>query len=335
MLHHFSRHFPLVLIIGAAWFVSLTPAAVPPDYKGTPYKGSPKEIPGRINFHDYDLGGSGVSFVQDDMAYNPISGGGTAGGRDNDGDKDHPSFVMTNHGPSPSDTFYAANAVFPHGTIYPSSDTSVSASDWYIGACHANNWFNVTVHVSKPGKYWISSIWAAMNTSIIYQILFIGTQYATGKDTVKTDTVKLDGYNSYHAWRKYGDFASIQLDSGVQVMKFYNESYHLNQDFLFFAADSGSFSTNALTHSAKAIESRSLSVVPGHNAVRVALPDAGPTRVSVFDCIGRETTRVADRCMPAGISTVKVDLSGLWPGIYFLGLEHNGQRSAAKLQIVK
>ena len=313
----------------------ISSAAVPDSYKGTPYKGTPKEIPGRINFHDYDLGGSGVSFIQDDMAYNPISGGGTAGGRDNDGDKDHPSFVMTNHGPSPSDTFYAAGVSYPNGTRYPNSDTSVVASDWYIGACHWNNWFNVTVHVSKPGKYWISSIWSAMNTYINYQIYFIGTQYVATKDTIKTDTVKLIGYNSYHAWRKHSDFASIQLDSGVQVMKFYNESYHLNQDFLSFSTDSGQFSTNTLRHSAKAINSGCLTVSPGQNTIQFSLPDAGATMVTVFDCIGRELTCLANRPMPAGSHSLAMDTSVLREGVYFVNLAHNGRTIVAKFQIVK
>lgn len=333
------------VLTATALFVSLTNAAVPTYYKGVPYPigSSPKEIPGRINFHEYDKGGPNVSFEQDDMASGHW-GGCSAGLRDTgilkDGDSNHPSFSMTNHDPAPEhspDTFYAAGVSFPNGVLYPSKDTSFAASDWYIGAVHADDFFNVTIHVSKPGKYWINSIWAAMETNIYYEIFFIGTQYAAIKDTIKTQVIHLNGYNSYHAWRKYGDFTSIQLDSGFQVMKFHTLSQHLNLDFLYFAADSGAFQFPtgierlALKSSARAQSNLAID----RGTVRFFVPDAGKTRISIFDCLGREIMPMFNRDIAAGSHTLPLNKNNLKRGIYFVRMEHSGATYVAKFQQIR
>jgi hypothetical protein len=333
----------LAALAAMALFVSLASAAVPSYYKGVPYPiGSiPKEIPGRINFHDYDAGGPNVSFEQDDMASQHF-GGCTAGLRDTgiykDGDSDHPSFSMTNHDPAPEhspDTFYATGVSFPNGVKYPSSDTSFAASHWYIGAIHPNDFFNVTIHVSKPGNYWISSIWAAMETNIYYEMFFIGTQYAATKDTIKTNVVHLTGYNSYHAWRRYADFTSIQLDSGIQVMKFHTLSYHLNLDFLHFAADSGNFPTEVTQPSVKPFETGSFNLSMNRETVRFTLTNAGKTRIALFDCIGREIMQVLNRDLPSGNHSVSLNTIRLKQGIYFVRIEHGGTTNVAKFHTTR
>jgi len=323
----------LVAVSAIAWVAK---AAVPASYTGRVYPagGSPKEIPGRINFHDYDLGGRGLAWVQDDVANDPISGGCTAGGRDSDGDAQHPAMAMTNHeSDTKFDTFYAVGAT--SGVRYPSPDTSFAANDWYIGACHPNNWFNITVHVSKPGKYWISSIWAAMNDSIISQIYFLGTQYATTHDTVKTNVFHLKAYNTYHGWRPNADFSSITLDSGVQVMTFYNQSYHLNQDFLYFAADSGIFPTGVALPAAKTSAKSNASLSVDRGIIRFNVSDAAKTKIAVYDCLGREMMTLLDKTVSAGAHSLALNESGLKRGIYFVRMEHNGVASVAKFQCTR
>jgi hypothetical protein len=327
------RRLFLIVQAAVALFALFANAAVPANYLGKTYPlgSAPKEIPGRINFHEYDKGGPGVSFVEDDMASGHW-GGCTAGLRDTgiyaDGDPDHPSFQHTNNPSFPDDTFYADGMKYPNGVRYPGPDTS--KHDWYIGACHPNNWFNITVHVSKPGKYWISSIWAAMETDIHYQLFFIGTQYAATRDTIKTDTVRLAGHNSYTTWWKYADFASITLDSGVQIVKFYNESYHVNQDFLYFAADSGRFLTGTQQPVSKAPGKPQSNLSINRGTVGFALPQAGRARISVYDCCGRELQTVLDRYLLAGSHSVALNAKGLKKGVYFVRMEHGAVSSVAK-----
>jgi|WetSurMetagenome_2_1015567.scaffolds.fasta_scaffold00060_28 hypothetical protein len=337
-----GRKSILTWLAATAVTVSLAGAAVPSYYHGVPYPigSAPKEIPGRLNFHDYDKGGPNVSFEQDDMASGHW-GGCSAGLRDTgalkDNDSDHPSFNLTNHFTSPSDTFYAAGVSFPNGVRFPSPDTSFAANDWYIGAAHADDWFNITIHVSTPGKYWISSIWASTENPIKYELFFIGTQYAATKDTIRTPVVQLNntGYGSYHAWRKYTDFVSIQLDSGTQIVNFHTLTTHLNMDFLYIAADSGKFPTG-IGRPASRLPGKvqpNLSIERG--IARFSFADAGKTKLAVYDCLGRQIATVLDRTIAAGSHTAALNTTGLKKGVYFARLEHGGASSVAKFYVTK
>lgn len=338
-VRRFSRYFPAALAAGAM-FVSLSNAAIPAGYKGLPYPpgSAPHEIPGRVNFHDYDwvppsLGGSnGITFVQDDLSG---SAGSTAAGRDGkvagipaDSDNSWPAFYLTWH--ADHDTFYASGVTYPNGAIYPGPDTSVAHADYYIGASHPDGMTKYTIHVPKAGKYWISSCWAADAWPIQFKINFMN-----GATTISTPTVTLNGSGSYHAWREYGDFTSIQLDSGIQVMQFQNGSYHLNQDFLYIAADSGQFTTEIRQASVNPAASQPFGIAVGQGAVRFSLPDAGNTKISVFDCLGKEIAKVLDRNLAAGKHSLALSEIGLRNGIYFVRMQHGNASVTARLQVTR
>ena len=83
-------------------------AAIPADYKGTPYLGTPSAIPGRIELENLDLGGVNV-------AWRVADSGNTASGKDyRPGDHDLPQISACN-----------VNGFvdkLTDGTIYPSLD---------------------------------------------------------------------------------------------------------------------------------------------------------------------------------------------------------------------
>jgi hypothetical protein len=330
------------MLLAGAFFVSLSIAAIPAGYIGRPYPpgSAPHEIPGRVNFHDYDyvppsLGSSqGVTFVQDDLSG---SAGSNAGGRDGhipgiapDSDKTWPAFWFTNDNIYDLDTFYAAGVSWPNGVRYPDPvDTSVA--DCYIGASHANSMTKFTIHVPTAGKYWISSIWTEDAPPMTFHINFMN-----GANTVSTSTITLNPPEaSYHAWRQYSDFASIQLDSGVQVMQFQNGSNHLNQDFLFIAADSGQFTTAILHSPSRSAVAGPLNISLAQKTVRFSVPDAGMTTLTVFDCLGKEVSQIMNRTLAAGQHTVSVNTANLKQGVYFLRISHNGTAGVVKFENFK
>ena len=111
--HVFLSSLAIVFLL-----VSIPNAAIPAGYIGKPYPpgSAPHEIPGRVNFHDYDsvppsLGNSqGVLFCR---TICPVSAGSNAGGKDaklrhtRDSDKTWPAFWFTNDNIYDLDTFYA------------------------------------------------------------------------------------------------------------------------------------------------------------------------------------------------------------------------------------
>jgi hypothetical protein len=338
-----SRYFIAALAAGVL-FVSLANAVIPAGYKGKPYPpgSAPHEIPGRINFHEYDYvspsqgSPNGVTFVQDDLAGSVA--GSTAGGRDGnipgipkDSCNAWPAMWKTNHHTDDGipDTFYAAGVKWPNGVRFPGPDTNVN--DWYIGASHPDGMTKYTIHVPLAGKYWISSIWASASPPAQYHLSFYN-----GTSTVSTPSVTCNGMTgSYHAWYKFSDFASVQLDSGVQVMQFQNESMHLNQDFIYIAADSGKFTTGIAQPSVKTLKTGSFDLSIARESIRFNLPDEGKTSVALYDCLGRQTMPIVDKFLSPGTHDFSLNRQSLRPGIYFVQITHNGILETARLQFLK
>jgi hypothetical protein len=311
----------LAAIAVAVVCLTVSNAEIPAGYKGLPFPpgSAPRELNGRINFNEYDLGGANVAWYADDAW-------GGALNRKNI-DAAGPAFFGTNGNTTDRDTFYADGVMWPNGVRYPDPvDTSVQ--DIYIGASHPSNFTKWTVHVSKAGKYWISSYWSAMDGTMAFTInLLNGTKTATtGLVSIKSVT------QSYHAWRRYPDCASIEADTGVQVLHFQNGSMHLNQDFLYFSADSGKFPTDVRQPTMKPVKSVTPALFFSQNTVRFTLHDAGMTKIALFDCIGREVAQVLNKTMPAGTHSAAVNMANVRQGVYFLRLEHNNASSVVKFQ---
>jgi MYXO-CTERM domain-containing protein len=192
-------------------------ADIPAGYKGTPYMGTPWPIPGRIEFENYDDGGQDVAWHVDDHTGN-FGQGGCAGNDIRMGI--HPQICRTNTSTGENDLYSAGPQ---KGTHYPSDAMPQS---YYIGYTHPSDWVKLTVNVATAGTYKISSTWAsdpAGAGGIKMQILF--------NDKVKAD-VSLTGTGGYHNWVEFPDFATVQLDAGVQVLQFAPKSFHLNYDYL-------------------------------------------------------------------------------------------------------
>jgi hypothetical protein len=314
-----SNVFFASLITAACLFVPVADAAVPAGYAGTVYPSgtAPREIPGRIDFKDYDAGGLNVTFYADDRAGQY---GSSAAGRTDAGE--HPAFYQTWH--FDQDYYYPdSNNLNTGGVRYPSTDTSIS--DFYIGASHPSNFTKWTVHVSTAGKYWISSIWGGENNSFDFTISFLN-----GTNTATTGLIHLNGTGNYHKWRQYPDFTSIQLDTGVQVLYFQNGSMHLNQDFLYFAADKGQFTTAIKQPAVSRKNVGNFKIFIDRKSMRFTLPDAGMTRIAVFDCLGKEISTVMNKNLSAGDHTADIGSMNLGQGMYFLRMEHNGLNSVIR-----
>ena len=210
--------------LGVALAISLVGtiahAAVPVGYTGTPFGGTPRAIPGRIDFEDFDEGGENISWDVDDHTGN-FGEGGCAANAYREGI--HPQLCQTNTNPGENDVFTAGPMM---GTKYPSDAMPQSI---YIGYTHGVDWVKITVDVKQAGSYKLSTTWAseAGGAGVINpEISF--------NDVVKA-TPALAGTGGYHNWIAYPDFATIELEAGVQVLKFLAKTQHLNYDYLQFS----------------------------------------------------------------------------------------------------
>lgn len=195
-------------------------AAIPAGYTGTPFGGTPRAIPGRIDFEDFDEGGENVAWDVDDHTGNFGEGGCAANGYR---EGIHPQLCQTNTNPNELDIFSSGPMM---GTKYPSEATPQSI---YIGYTHGVDWVKITVDVKQAGTYKLSSTWAseAAGAGVINpEISF--------NDVVKA-TPALPGTGGYHNWVAFPDWATFELEAGVQVLKFLAKTQHLNYDYLQFS----------------------------------------------------------------------------------------------------
>jgi hypothetical protein len=232
----------LLLPLAVLSFGSAALAAVPADYTGTPYMGTPQSIPGRVELSNLDEGGLNVAFYADHRRDNAVAEG---------------------YSPVSGDDYRPANLMLPNicktnraievpgegskdfwedGTVYP-SDTNLY--EYYMGYAHTVDWVRVTVNVKQAGKYNVSSNWACANTPCGLSLWF---NDGSGSDNPartldgknKTGTVKFDATNDYHKWRKYPNFTQVDLSAGDQVMTFHVEvNNHLQYGFLIFDPANG------------------------------------------------------------------------------------------------
>jgi len=215
-------------------------ADIPAGYTGLPFdpaveggvgiipatvKAGPYAIPGRIDFVNYDMGGSGVAFHAGDHILNKQGAGYRKG-------SDVATFSKTSM--ASKDAWYMTSTALD-GTTYPDATTQ----DFYIGAVQVNDWFNYTVNVETTGMYAVSSTWSSGNGppggeggdgAMGLQIYSNGTKLADWKSSWPDFNTTAD----FHHWKAYPAFTMVMLTAGKQVIKLQSTSKHLNLDYVEF-----------------------------------------------------------------------------------------------------
>jgi len=242
-----SSRLASVTFAATGLLCALAPAAradIPAGYMGKPFnpatvggvgiipagvKSGPFQVPGRIDFVNYDMGGDGVAFHAD--AHYTTKGG--------DGYRtDRPTATMCLTATSKPDVWYDTGTAAQDGLPYPPADPQ----DFYIGSVHPNDWFNYTVDVQTAGTYTLNANFSTGNGppggeggdgEMELIISVNGTQQADWK------TVFPDFQNkaNFHNWKPYPAFAKLNLEQGIAVIKFQAPFKHLNLDYVEFTLD--------------------------------------------------------------------------------------------------
>jgi hypothetical protein len=226
-------------------------AAIPTDYKGKPFdpalaggvgiipaavKAGPYQLPGRLDFVNYDLGGEMVSFHAGDHITNKEGGGYRT---------DMPVATFSKTSPTKPDVYYGTGTAMD-GMPYPNA----TGSDFYIGAVQVNDWFDFTVDVETAGMYTLSSTWSSGNGppggeggdgAMGLQVFVNGTQLAEWKDSFPAYQTTAN----FHNWKPYPNFATITLEAGPQLIKLQSTSKHLNLDYVDFELVGGGGDTSS------------------------------------------------------------------------------------------
>lgn len=197
--------------------------------------GTPRTIPGRIDFADVDLGGFDTAWNTD---HNRMTDAAQSGDDYRPEDMALPNINKTNRfliDQTWSEDFWEEAA---GGGRYPSE---AEPHAYYLGATHVDDWVRLTVDVQQAGTYNISSNWACENNPCGFSLWFNDDSGVTDDPgrplhgANKTGTVELDTTGDYHLWREYPNFVQVELSAGLQVMTFHVEiADHLQYSFLQF-----------------------------------------------------------------------------------------------------
>src|SRR5450432_3106361 len=225
------RPLRLLVLLVLSSATTTARADVPAGYKGTPYKGMPQTIPGRVELANLDLGGEGVAYHADHRrvnakaeGYSPLSGDDYRVG-----ELDLPDICRTNN--------FAPPDTWDDGTPYP---TAAREYWYYMGLAHSVDWVKVTVDVKQAGTYNVSTNFASAETQTGCSIWFNdGTVPAAAGDTHldgvnKSGNLAFAGTGQYHTWKAYPNLATVTLATGLQVMTFHLRQNHLQYGFLQF-----------------------------------------------------------------------------------------------------
>jgi hypothetical protein len=329
----FSRLF--FIAFASTLIVSTGFAAVPASYKGKPYKGTPRAIPGVVFWADFDIGGGAKSSIQDNVWYADNTDNGdwkqVKGFRAGDGDSDHPVVYGTNEG--------WVDTRAEDKSIFPSADSAKSY--FYIGCSHPNDWYSVTVDVKNAGVYKLSSTWATeWVQSINFHLEFNYVKTPIDINGVKTEVVDLGNtpQPEWHTWKRFDNFGKVTLEKGVQVLRWCNHKSHLNNCYLQFDADFVEILPNFWSSSPTALE-QVLTIYPASGKslknIQYTICEPGQTSLNIYDCSGKVVKAVFNRNLSAGKYNEQLDLSNITNGAYFINLNNNNKRSIAKINYVR
>jgi hypothetical protein len=182
-------------------------ADIPPGYAGTPFKGKPQAIPGRIEFENFDEGGPGVAFLH--------HVGTQSSGADYRPGGLVPPICATN---------VISMDTWTDGTIYPSA---ANPKSYYVCQTHAGEWVKMTVSVAQTGTYILSSAFASNIANIDIDLRANDIDLTPGG-------FKAPATANYHVWKKYDDFARVDLKAGLWVLQFTATAAGLQYDYLEF-----------------------------------------------------------------------------------------------------
>jgi hypothetical protein len=206
----FRACFVLALLTSAA-FLAEVAAEIPTDYKGKPWKGTMRAIPGKVTAAFYDEGGEGVAY--------------------HDVDKVNHGSGELNKGKEEKDTFRKDEGVdisYTKAAFDKFTDgKKLEVDQYYVGWTATGEWLNFSVDVKEVGVYEINMLASSNNKNAEISLSI------NGED--KTGAIVVESTGHWHTWKNYEKIAEIKLEKGPQLLtlKFVKEG-NMNVQYLEF-----------------------------------------------------------------------------------------------------
>jgi hypothetical protein len=194
-------------------------AALPPDYKGTPfhdstYTAGAQMIPGKVECACYDLGGEGVAYHDTDAVNH---GSGELNLKPEHHRPHATSYIWTFRADEGVDLSYTKDFADFNHTNFVAPPTN----QLYIGWTADGEWCNYTVNVKSAGTYRILALYGNEANPV---------RFAINRRTASECKLPL-ATGSMHKWNK-AEIGTITFpEAGLQLLTFY---YGKGNNFAYF-----------------------------------------------------------------------------------------------------
>ena len=193
-------------------------------YKGTPFRDSIQQIPGKIECEFYDLGGEGVACHDTD----PLNNGS---GKLNPADGTFLNEFRMKEAVDISYTKFRDPAIdnSPYNIVEPVKN------QLYVGWTEPGEWINYTVNVNKSGTYSIGLMYTASGDGGISLDLDGKPLTSELKILSTRNEQEPVAWRQWHHWNRIDSLITVKLKKGVHVLTLRTVSNgNMNYDYLDF-----------------------------------------------------------------------------------------------------
>jgi hypothetical protein len=186
------------------------------QYKGKPYRDShyktaPQLIPGRVDCAAYDVGGEGIAYHDSDAVNHGSGGLNPTDGTYLNEFRMHEG-VDISYAKFPIAAGKDAIDNSPYNVVMPPKN------QLYVGWTEPGEWFNITIDVSKAGKYRADLLYTSNRGGSIS--LDVNGHDTTGPLAIPTTYSKAEpiAWRQWHHWNILRNAAMLRLSAGRNVL---------------------------------------------------------------------------------------------------------------------
>jgi hypothetical protein len=325
-------HKIAIAAMAAAFFAisvgaATIPSGIPAGYLGKPFccdtlMGHYQQIPGVVKLAFFDSGGEGVGFHdadnghQGDCCLRKLANGTAIAA-------DQPVDMQ----------------IFNSYWDWTINNTQEELGSWHISWIVSDpvtgEWQKMSVHVNTAGTYTIDQHAACVDSLNSTSMTFNNAApiFVNNLPHVLASQIH-GGSEIWHIWNLFKDVATVDLDTGLYVLKFQYVQGGWNYDKLIFRLLGSAVSQQPAYRNPTA-GSLGLHAIISGDELRLSFksPGTGEAKISLVNCAGKSVFSSAENSGATGLQCRTVSLRNMRPGVYFVQVEQNGCREVRSFSL--
>jgi hypothetical protein len=278
---------------------------------GDTLKGHPQKIPGVIKIVFFDQGGEGVAFHDAEAAnVNGIN---------------HPNTMRTINGVIIQADYPVEMQAFDAFWDWNVNGTPETLGSWHESWTNVGEWTKHTVKVLTAGTYTIDIHAACVDAANSISLTFNNAApiLINNLPSVLPSQVH-PGSENWHTWNNFKDVATVDLDTGMYVLKQQFEKGGWNFDKIIFRLKAATGTKQPLGNATTGQPGVSIRLTGDDLKLTTNRAVVGEMKISLVNCAGKTVLSSIESGGAVGVHTRTINLQHMSRGIYFVKVEHDG-----------